>query len=139
VSIVHQTTLVINTKGRGLVEISSLIEEQVREAGIDCGLVHVFLQHTSASLSITENADPTVLMDLETVISRLAPDADPAYRHDYEGDDDMAAHVRSVLTTNDLSIPVIEGRMALGTWQGVFIWEHRYRAHQRNIVVTISN
>lgn len=138
-SIVHQTTLVINTKGRGLVEISSLIEEQVREAGIDCGLVHVFLQHTSASLSITENADPTVLMDLETVISRLAPDADPAYRHDYEGDDDMAAHVRSVLTTNDLSIPVIEGRMALGTWQGVFIWEHRYRAHQRNIVVTISN
>jgi len=139
VSIVHQTTLVINTKGRGLVEISSLIEEQVREASIDCGLVHVFLQHTSASLSITENADPTVLMDLETVISRLAPDADPAYRHDYEGDDDMAAHVRSVLTTNDLSIPVIEGRMALGTWQGVFIWEHRYRAHQRNIVVTISN
>jgi len=138
VSIVHQTTLVINTKGRGLVEISSLIEEQVREAGIDCGLVHVFLQHTSASLSITENADPTVLMDLETVISRLAPDADPAYRHDYEGDDDMAAHVRSVLTTNDLSIPVIEGRMALGAWQGVFIWEHRYRAHQRRLVLTVS-
>lgn len=117
------------------------ITEQINQALLDCrlqnGLAHVFLKHTSASLLITENADPTVLVDLETIITRLAPDADPAYQHVYEGDDDMAAHVRSVLTTNDLTIPIENGRLALGTWQGVFLWEHRYQPHTRSLILSV--
>lgn len=132
-----QRSISVPTPGRGLHEITALINQSVSEAESTEGLAHIFLQHTSASLIITENADPTVLGDLETIISRLAPDADPEYRHDYEGDDDMAAHVRSVLTTNDLTIPVQDGRLALGTWQGVFLWEHRYQAHQRRLIVSV--
>lgn len=134
----HQFTLTIQTPGRGLHEISADIRRCVTEANTQTGLVNIFLQHTSASLTITENADPTVLTDLETVIQRLAPDGDPEYQHDYEGDDDMAAHIRSVLTTNELTIPIKEGRLALGTWQGLFLWEHRYRPHRRSIVVTVT-
>ncbi len=134
----HQVSLTVSTHGRGLIEISREVEGAVRESSVHTGLAHVFLRHTSASLTLTENADSTVLEDLETVIARLAPDGDPEYRHNYEGDDDMAAHVRSVLTTNELTIPIVEGRLALGTWQGVFLWEHRYQPHQRSIVVTIS-
>jgi len=133
----YQSSLVIETSGRGLTEISEQVAQMVATSGIKNGLAHVFLKHTSASLTITENADPTVLRDLETIISRLAPDADPAYQHTYEGDDDMAAHVRSVLTTNDISVPVVSGALALGTWQGIFLWEHRYRPHQRSLVVSI--
>jgi len=118
---VHQAQFSVPTSGRGLYEISNQINELVIDFDVNAGFAHVFLQHTSASLIITENADPTVLGDLETIISRLAPDGDPQYRHDYEGDDDMAAHVRSVLTTNDLSIPIQDGALALGTWQGVFL------------------
>lgn len=102
-------------------------------------MVNIFLQHTSASITVTENADPTVLQDLETIIRRLAPDGDPEYRHDYEGDDDMAAHVRSVLTKNELTLPMKNGCLALGTWQGVFLWEHRYQAHSRSIIVTVMS
>ncbi|MEM7361319.1 MAG: secondary thiamine-phosphate synthase enzyme YjbQ [Pseudomonadota bacterium] len=133
-----QQAFSITTNGRGLYEIGQRINDCLTDSAIITGLVHVFLQHTSASLIISENADPTVLSDLETVISRLAPDGDPEYRHNYEGDDDMAAHIRSVLTTNDLTIPISNGRMALGTWQGVFLWEHRYRPHQRKLLLTIS-
>jgi len=133
-----QVHLSIDTPGRGLHDITQQLSQAVTESSLAQGLAHIFLQHTSASLVITENADPTVLIDLETIISRLAPDGDPEYRHDYEGDDDMAAHVRSVLTTNDLLIPVREGRLALGTWQGVFLWEHRYRAHQRRLIISIQ-
>lgn len=132
-----QRSISVPTPGRGLHEITALINQSVSKAESTEGLAHIFLQHTSASLIITENADSTVLGDLETIISRLAPDADPEYRHDYEGDDDMAAHVRSVLTTNDLTIPVQDGRLALGTWQGVFLWEHRYQAHQRKLIISV--
>lgn len=86
---------------------------------------------------MSENADPTVLVDLESIISRLAPDGDAVYQHDYEGDDDMAAHVRSVLTTNDVTIPFKHGRLQLGTWQGLFLWEHRYRPHKRSIIISL--
>lgn len=135
---IKQSSTTIQTQGRGLFEITDLVSNALHKNSIETGLAHVFLQHTSASLIITENADSTVLQDLETIISRLAPDADPAYRHDYEGDDDMAAHVRSVLTTNDLTVPIVDGRLALGTWQGIFIWEHRYRPHARSLVFTFS-
>lgn len=129
-------SITVNTNGRGLYEITSNINVLIGESKVDSGLAHIFLKHTSASLIITENADPTVLQDLETIISRLAPDGDPAYRHDYEGDDDMAAHVRSVLTSNDLMIPIHQRALALGTWQGVFLWEHRYQTHTRSLTIT---
>ena len=129
----------VTTEGRGLYEITPQLAHYAAVDGFPAGFMHVFLQHTSASLIITENADSTVLNDLESIISRLAPDGDPVYRHNYEGDDDMAAHVRSVLTTNDLTIPVRDARLALGTWQGVFLWEHRYRPHTRNLIVTITD
>lgn len=133
-----KATLRIQTPGRGLFEISDQINAEIYSAGIENGLGHVFIQHTSASLIITENADPTVLLDLETIISRLAPDGDPEFKHDYEGDDDMAAHVRSILTHTNLSIPIQESRLALGTWQGVYLWEHRYRSHERKIILTLQ-
>lgn len=129
-------SITVNTNGRGLYEITSNINVLIGEFKVDSGLAHIFLKHTSASLIITENADPTVLQDLETIISRVAPDGDPAYRHDYEGDDDMAAHVRSVLTSNDLMIPIHQRALALGTWQGVFLWEHRYQTHTRSLTIT---
>ena len=135
----NQFVINIDTTGRGLTEITQTVSEKLSHYNIMTGLVNIFLQHTSASLIITENADPTVLTDLETIIQRLAPDGDPEYQHDYEGDDDMAAHVRSILTTNELTIPIRNGRLALGTWQGVFLWEHRYRPHSRSVIVTISS
>jgi len=135
---IHQERLVIQTSGRGLIELTDQLVKCIDQSGVNTGLANIFLQHTSASLTITENADPTVLDDLETVFRRLAPDGDPEYRHDYEGDDDMAAHIRSVLTTNELTVPIMNGRLALGTWQGIFLWEHRYRAHSRSIVVTVT-
>jgi len=134
----NQFTINLNTTGRGLIEITQQVSDKLSQYNIETGLVNIFLQHTSASLVITENADPTVLTDLETIIQRLAPDGDPEYQHDYEGDDDMAAHVRSILTTNELTIPIRDGRLALGTWQGIFLWEHRYRPHARSIIVTVT-
>jgi secondary thiamine-phosphate synthase enzyme len=132
-----QHTIIVNTSQRGLVDITAQVSEIVRQSGIQTGLANVFIRHTSASLTITENADPTVLVDLETIMRRLAPDADPEYQHNYEGDDDMAAHVRSVLTTSDLNIPICDHQLGLGTWQGIFLWEHRYRPHRRTITVTL--
>ena len=133
-----KAALRVQTPGRGLFEISEQINAEIRLVAIENGLAHVFIQHTSASLLITENADPTVLLDLETIISRLSPDGDPEFKHNYEGDDDMAAHVRSVLTHTSLSIPIHESQLALGTWQGVYLWEHRYRAHTRKIILTLQ-
>jgi secondary thiamine-phosphate synthase enzyme len=132
-----QKTLTFRTRGRGTTEITSEVERAVREAGVKTGICNVFLQHTSASLILCENAAPAVRQDLETIISRLAPDGDRAYVHDDEGADDMAAHARSVLTTNSLQIPVSEGRLALGTWQGIYLWEHRLAPHTRSLVVTV--
>jgi secondary thiamine-phosphate synthase enzyme len=104
---------------------------------VQVGLAHVFVQHTSCSLLLTENADPDVRRDLETVVGRIAPDGDPAYRHDTEGPDDMAAHARTVLTGASLTVPVGDGRLLLGTWQGVFLWEHRTAPQRRTVVVTV--
>jgi len=134
---VLQHTLTFRTRGRGSTEITADIERAVRESGIATGLCSVFLQHTSASLVLCENADPAVRRDLETILARLAPDGDPAYVHCSEGPDDMAAHARAVLTTNSLSLPVSEGRLALGTWQGVYLWEHRHAPHARRLLITV--
>jgi secondary thiamine-phosphate synthase enzyme len=129
--------LEVDTPGRGFHEISDQLQGAVRDTGIRDGLCHVFLRHTSASLLITENADPDVRHDLEQFISKLVPDGDPAYVHSMEGPDDMPAHIRSVLTCTELSLPVRDGRLALGTWQGAYLWEHRYRPHRRRLEITV--
>ena len=133
----HQTILEIATPGRGTRDITDAVEGVVRASNVRCGLAHVFVQHTSCSLLITENADPDVRRDLETVLARLAPDGDPAYRHDAEGPDDMASHVRNMLTGSSLSVPVGGGCLLLGTWQGIYLYEHRTAPHRRRVVVTI--
>lgn len=133
----HQLEFEVATRGRGTSDLTDRVNAAVRDSGIRSGLCHVFIRHTSASLMLSENADPAVLHDLETFMSRLAPDGDPLFTHTAEGPDDMSAHVRSVLTHSDLSLPVREGRCDLGTWQGVFLWEHRQRPHRRKIVVTV--
>ncbi|MCZ4306710.1 secondary thiamine-phosphate synthase enzyme YjbQ [Zoogloeaceae bacterium G21618-S1] len=133
----HQHVLGIMTRGRGTQEITDSVATVVHDSGLVTGLCHVFVQHTSCSLMITENADPDVRRDLETVMVRLAPDGDPAYRHDLEGPDDMAAHVRTVLTDTGLTVPVGGGRLLLGTWQGIYLWEHRTRGATRSVVVTV--
>ena len=134
---IFQQSFTLPTKGRGTYSITSQLEALIRQSGIQTGLCHVFIHHTSASLIITENADPAVRHDLETILQRLAPDADPAYRHDYEGDDDMSAHVRCMLTHTELTIPVTRGQSALGTWQGLYVYEHRTGQFQRQLTVTI--
>jgi len=136
--VISQQELRLATSGRGTYDISNDIQNAVRESGIRSGICHVFVRHTSASLMLCENADPDVRRDLETFMSRVAPDGDPEFRHSAEGPDDMPAHVRSVLTQSDLNIPVMDGRCALGTWQGVYLWEHRYAAHNRKVLLTIQ-
>ena len=133
----YQSTLTIATPGRGTRDISDAVAKVVAASGVQCGVAHVFVQHTSCSLTITENADPDVRRDLDTILQRLAPDGDPAYRHDTEGPDDMAAHARSVLTDTSLSVPVGGARLLLGTWQGIFLWEHRTAPQHRTLVVTV--
>ncbi|MDH3979763.1 MAG: secondary thiamine-phosphate synthase enzyme YjbQ [Gammaproteobacteria bacterium] len=135
---IAQHTIEFRTRGRGSYAITGQLQDLVGQAGVKTGLCHIFLQHTSASLMLCENADPDVRVDLETFMSRLAPDADPALVHTAEGPDDMPAHIRTVLTHSDLSLPVGKGRCLLGTWQGVYIWEHRQSGHQRRLIVTIS-
>ena len=132
-----QKSLNLRSQGRGTIDLTARVAAVVSDSGIRQGLCNVFLQHTSASLILCENAAPAVREDLETILSRLAPDGDPAYVHDDEGPDDMAAHARTVLTTNTLQIPVSEGRLALGTWQGIYLWEHRHAPHARSVVVTV--
>lgn len=127
----------IRTSGRGFQNISQALQDAVRKSGVADGLCNVFLRHTSASLLITENADPDVRVDLENFISKLVPDGDPSYLHAMEGPDDMPAHIRSVLTASELTIPVRGGRLALGTWQGAYLWEHRTRPHHRRLEITI--
>lgn len=134
---IAQQIFSLRTRGRGTIDITAEVARIVRASGIATGLANVFLQHTSASLVLTENADADVRRDLETIIARLAPDGDPAYVHDTEGPDDMAAHARAVLTTNALQLPVAGGALALGTWQGIYLWEHRHAPHHRSVVVTV--
>lgn len=126
----------VATRGRGFVELSAEIGAQLRDSGVTTGLCSVWCRHTSASLLVSENADPEVLRDLERYLGRLVPDGDPLFQHVDEGPDDMPAHVRSVLTQTELTVPVRAGRLALGTWQGIFLWEHRRRAHQRLLDLT---
>ena len=134
---IEQKTLEFRTRGRGTTDITADVQRAVAATGIKKGVCTVFLQHTSASLILCENADPDVRRDLETLLARLAPDADPAYVHDTEGPDDMAAHARSVLTSNSITIPVSEGKLMLGAWQGLYLYEHRHAGHARSVVVSV--
>lgn len=134
---VYQHTLEMETAGRGSYQITDAIQQQVRLSGVSTGLCHIFLQHTSASLMLCENADPDVRSDLERFMQRLVPDGDGLFKHTSEGPDDMPAHIRNVLTHSDLTLPVSNGRCAVGTWQGLYLWEHRYAGHRRQITVTI--
>jgi secondary thiamine-phosphate synthase enzyme len=129
------TCIAIETRGRGLVEITGRIEGWVAAGALRDGLLTVFVRHTSASLLIQENADPEVRRDLERFFARLVPDGDRLFEHDAEGPDDMPAHVRSALTQTHLSIPLIDGRLALGTWQGIYLYEHRLRGHRREVAL----
>ena len=134
----HQRQIDVRTPGRGSVEVTSQVAGVVRESGVDRGLCHVFILHTSASLMLCENADPEVRRDLERFMAQLVPDGDSLFRHDAEGADDMPAHVRTVLTHSSLTVPVTGGRLRLGTWQGIYLWEHRTAPHHRSLVVTVQ-
>jgi secondary thiamine-phosphate synthase enzyme len=136
--VTHQESLAVTTRPRQMHELTGEVAAIVARSGISTGIAHVFVQHTSCSLLITENADPDVRGDLETLAKRWAPDGDPAYRHDLEGDDDMAAHARSVLSGCALTVPVGNGRLLLGTWQGIYLWKHRAQSHRRELVVTVT-
>ena len=130
-------SLTVETQGRGTTEITRQIQAAVAASGISEGLCTVFIHHTSASLIINENADRDVQLDLDAFLSRLVPDGDALYVHTVEGADDMPAHVRTALTQTSLSVPVTHGRCALGTWQGIFLWEHRRHGHRRRVTVTV--
>jgi len=133
----QQYSINIQSQGRGTIAINSEIDQLIRKSGIDTGLCHIFIHHTSASLIITENADSDVRRDLENYFSKLVVDGDPAYFHDQEGPDDMSAHIRSILTQSEISIPISAGRLAMGTWQGIYLWEHRTSPHRRRLTVTL--
>jgi secondary thiamine-phosphate synthase enzyme len=136
---IHTHQLHVRTKGKGLYPFTREVVEWVRTTQVSAGLLTVFIQHTSASLVIQENADPDVVLDLRDFFERLVPERDPKYRHTTEGDDDMPAHIRSALTQTSLSIPVIGGRMALGTWQGLYVFEHRVDPAQRSVVLHLMS
>ena len=127
----------IETRGRGTIDITDRVQRVVQVSGIACGIAHVFALHTSCSVIITENADSAVRGDLEALARRWAPDGDPAYRHDEEGSDDMPAHARSVLAGISVTVPIAAGRLVLGTWQGIYLWEHRTQRHAREVCVSV--
>lgn len=129
------TTLTVDTRGRGLVAITPEVVRWVASAGLTEGLLTLFVRHTSASLLVQENADPEVRGDLDRFFARLVPDGDPLFRHRDEGPDDMPSHVRSALTAVQLSVPLAGGRLVLGTWQGIYLWEHRTRPHRREVAL----
>jgi secondary thiamine-phosphate synthase enzyme len=133
----YRRDFTVRTPGRGFTELSERVAAIVRESGVQGGLCNVFVPHTSASLLAGENWDPSVRRDLEAFMSRLAPDGDPLYEHDAEGPDDMPAHIRTMLTQSSTVIPVAEGKLDVGTWQGLYLWEHRTAAHERRVVVTV--
>ena len=130
-------TLTLTSRARGLIEITAELRRFLADTGVRDGLLTVFCRHTSASLVIQENADPDVRTDLDAFFARLAPDGDPRYRHDTEGTDDMPAHIRAALTQTSLVIPVAEGGPVLGTWQGVYLWEHRTSGHRREVLLHV--
>ena len=130
-----QTSLAFDTRGRGLLEITRPVTEWTQSSEMQDGLLTLFIRHTSASLLIQENADPDVRGDLDRFLAQLVPDGDALYRHRDEGPDDMPAHVRATLTAVQISIPLAGGRLALGTWQGIYVWEHRLRPHRREVAL----
>jgi secondary thiamine-phosphate synthase enzyme len=132
-----QTVLEIDTAGRGLTDVTRQVARWVEGTGIAAGLLTLFIRHTSASLLVQENADPAVQRDLERFFERLVPDGDDIFEHRSEGPDDMPAHVRSALTQTQLSVPIVEGRLVLGTWQGLYVYEHRRHRHVRQIVLHV--
>ena len=134
-----QEILNIQTQGRSTIDITHELEKLVARSGIESGLCNLFIQHTSASLILCENADPDVRVDLENFMQQIVKDGDSLFRHTAEGPDDMPAHIRNVLTSSSLTIPIAHGKCLLGTWQGVYLWEHRLNAHVRNIIVTIQH
>ena len=129
----------VESRGQGLYEITAKVQSFVADSGVSDGLCTVFVRHTSASLVIQENADPSAKHDLERWIARLVPEGDPIYTHDTEGPDDMPAHIRAALTASSLSIPVVDRTLALGTWQGIYLWEHRRRGSARELVLHIGD
>ena len=135
---IYQEMFEVTTSGRGSYLVTDAIQQHVGNSGISCGLCHVFLHHTSASLVLCENADPDVRTDMERFMLRLVPDGDALFEHVAEGPDDMPAHIRNILTHTDLTLPVRAGRCNLGTWQGVYLWEHRTQGHRRQITVSVS-
>ena len=134
---VFQQHITLNTKGRDIKDITALLQECIQDSNIQTGICQIFCLHTSASLIICENADPSVQGDLERFITKLVPDGHPDYQHTAEGIDDMPAHIRSILTHTSLSCPVQNGQVVLGTWQGVYFWEHRTAPHTRKLLVTV--
>ncbi len=133
----HRARVAVQTRGRGTYEVGDRVAAVVRASGIEAGMCNLFIRHTSASLIICENADPAVRRDLERFFAQLVPDGDPRFEHDAEGPDDMPAHVRSILTQSSLSVPVIDGRLGLGTWQGIYLYEHRSAPHGRELWVSV--
>jgi secondary thiamine-phosphate synthase enzyme len=133
----YRRSFEIRTTGRGTLDITREVQEVVANSGVREGLCHVFVHHTSASLIVCENADPEVRRDLERFFARWIPDGDPLFRHDDEGPDDMPAHLRAIVTEVAITLPVSNGRCDLGTWQGIFLWEHRSGPHTRRITVTV--
>lgn len=134
----HARSFEVETTGRGTFDITDRVQRVVAEAEVESGLANVFVHHTSASLIVCENADPSVRSDLERFAARLVPDGDRLFEHTAEGPDDMPAHVRSILTDVSLTIPIARGRCDLGTWQGLYLWEHRKRSHRRRITVSVT-
>ena len=135
---VHRTRLEVPTRGRGTYDITRAVADAVAASGVADGLATVFIHHTSASLIVCENADPSVRRDLDAFLARLVPDGDPIFTHVDEGDDDMPAHVRAVLTQTSIGVPVAGGRLELGTWQGLYLWEHRKAPHVRRVTILIN-
>jgi len=133
----QQFEIALQTRGRGTHDLTDQVQQLVIDSGLRIGLCQVFCQHTSASLMLCENADPDVRVDLESFMQRLVPDGDPMFRHIAEGPDDMPAHVRTLVTQSGLTLPIRDGRCALGTWQGIYLWEHRHNAHTRRLLVSL--
>lgn len=134
---IHRGDITVATTGRGTYDITENVRGVVRTSRAREGLATIWIQHTSASLIVCENADPTVRRDLEAFAARLVPDGDKLFRHTDEGPDDMPAHVRSVLTQTSIGVPIVEGDLALGTWQGLYVWEHRTAPHRRRVIVSV--
>lgn len=133
----RQVRVPVATRGRGFHALTDLIAREVAASELSIGLCHLFLRHTSASLCVTENVDPDVRADLERFAQRIVPDADPLFAHDAEGPDDMSAHVRTLLVGHELTVPIAAGRLELGTWQGIYLWEHRTAVLRREVLVTL--